>query len=801
MEAVAGAKRVARFVLRSARAVLRRAGLGPPPRKPYKPAFDEQALAQRLGIELALGTDAPIVGDDLAYAGARRARQLFGQRFFVAPDQVQRLAQQVRSDYPDAVAGLLSRVRADAESGLPLYSGFAGAVGEDFDWATLPVGPGDDAMYKKRPHRFAFVPRHAWACLYDSSHATVLRGMLESWMRYAEKGTDLLCYDSNLGVIQRVLALTWAWAFLAGRDEQAHPEGLGLEWMVLRIIFADVQYLEPGLGDAVPNNHLLADLFAHWYLATVLGDLLNADAPDAERRWCDELLAQTYADGGNFEHSSHYHEFACEMSAAYIILCRQNDRQPDDAVLQRTRALLAYQCVLTGPEAMPVAIGNAVEDTLFPLDIGESWCSGALREIYRGLFDDELNAAPVDDVSIVRAFWLLGGAVAAPRDDCTDASLPRHFASAGLCSFADDEQRARLVFRTGVAPGDAVYGGHMHADYLAVYLHLDGRPLLVDAGTFSYRGLDRVWADSAANWRQYFSGPWAHNCLTLGDEDPIGSLIGDFRYREPAARVTLTHAEGRALSCCEGTIRSENHYDGVRRVVVHLQGALWLLLDTIPRREEQSPRQGGYGFQCAADVQTSCTDGAIQLCLPGSQATVSIIHSDDLDTPQVLEASLDPVGGWLSPRYGERIGAPQVRYAITASTSASAFLLSTNARYRHARILRCEAQDHGACLVAFTAEDADHVVVYQPAHPVAWDMEAGTLEFDGRLLWLKLDDKGRVAIHWLGGRSIRWLGRSIDVCVRDEHAGEFAIDEHADLAEIGARCLRLVLPTFAASGV
>ena len=120
-----------------------------------------------------------------------------------------------------------------------------------------------------------------------------------------------------------------------------------------------------------PNNHLLADWFAGWYIQQLVPEFLAHPEHDYEQLFRAEFLRQTYADGGNFEHSAHYHEFACEMGVAYLLLCRQQGRHPDAGIEIRIDRLLALQSALTGPHCHPLAYGNAVEDTLFPLDVNE----------------------------------------------------------------------------------------------------------------------------------------------------------------------------------------------------------------------------------------------------------------------------------------------------------------------------------------------------------------------------------------------------------------------------------------------
>ncbi|MCP5300257.1 MAG: heparinase II/III family protein [Chromatiaceae bacterium] len=680
------------------------------------------------------------------------AREILSRRLFVSPEAVPGLLRQLEQLCPSAMSALMSRVDADTSSGLRVYATRADRLGPDFRWQSLPPGPGNDSMYSKRPHRFAFAPRHALACILRPQHAATLLGMLRAWMRHAASGMDPLCYDSNLGVIQRILALTWCWMFLAARPEEDTAEGLGLEWRVLQIIEADIRFLEPLLGQSAPNNHLLADWFAAWYLNAVMPELLETPDAGAEQRWCNELLAQTYPDGGSFEHSSHYHEFACEMSAAYLLLSERNGHAPSRAVVERTNALLRYQCAMTGPEATPIAIGNAVEDTLFPLDAGEGWCSGSLREIQRALFEPDLTPAPADDETVVRAFWLLGGRLESSHPETTEHLLPTEFPQAGLYVMRDHALDARMLFRTGPAPGTSVAAGHMHSDLMAVYLNVAGRPVIVDAGTYSYRGRDAVWGGDP-NWRHYFVGPWPHNGFACAGRDPLGALQEDFRRRDTDVRVVASRVAAGPVSCIDTHAVGAHGFDGLRRTCIHVSGELWLILDTLPSYRA-TDAGCWYGLQFAPEIDVDC-DGAATAVVKRDGATiVSLTHCPRLHSPDLLYSSRDPLGGFVSLRYGELTPAPQLRYHMANDAGACAMLLRVGASDTRARIVEALGQPDGGQCIRIEMGSVEDWFIFQPGEPVVWQTSSGPLAFDGRLLWLRCEQGRLMLLRWLLGRSV-----------------------------------------------
>ena len=85
--------------------------------------------------------------------------------------------------------------------------------------------------------------------------------------------------------------------------------------------------------------------------------------------------------------------------------------------------------------------------------------------------------------------------------------------------------------------GHLSIAAHGHADALALWLHVDGEPVLADAGTYLYFGSE--------GWRDRFRGTAAHSTLTLGGEDQ-SLTAGPFNWRR-VARTTLIAAAGTGL--------------------------------------------------------------------------------------------------------------------------------------------------------------------------------------------------------------------------------------------------------------
>lgn len=675
---------------------------------------------------------------------ARHFRTRPAPCFFASGRTLAELAAWVSRNRPDWEAATLERVRVEQEQGLMIYSRPGPPLDPVFPWGTLPRGPGDDNLYCVRPQRFAFAPRMALAVLYGASDGERLSAVLASWMKFAATERYGLAYQSNLVVIQRLLALSWTWAFLAARPEGAGEADLALEYAVLKILHADARFLLPRLGKSFPNNHLLADGFAGWYLTFLFPELVTtADGPDRfEALWRRELERQIYPDGTSFEHSLHYHEFACEMAAAYVLLRRRNGLAVAAPVLERARRMLRFQADLGGEEGRAPAIGNATEDPLFALDSGDGWGTAAWREMYRALFDADLAPVDQDRPALERAFWLLGGALAPARNAAPAAGALEAYPDGGFFVFTGAEPGTRLVLRTGPAVGRMLCAGHAHADLLSVCLHRAGVPAVVDAGTYSYRH-----RPDSRRWRAYFAGPQAHNGLAVSGEDPLGELSGDFRLQTPETRVTATlYLAHDGAAWVEGTIIGGGVYAGYRRGVVQVFDEYWLIYDELP--PSIRPERASLAFQLAPGARVVAGQGTV-VGVDVGDCPFWIAGSEGLTGVRVVCGDHDPCGGWVSRGYGELSPAPQLRFGFAGGVRPTAFVLGRG-RAGAMRVETQAAQNLLAVRIELGGTRVDYLLL--ATGPTLGLRQAWGIRFEGRLLWLRTEAGRPLALRCLDAR-------------------------------------------------
>ena len=446
-------------------------------------------------------------------------------------------------------------------------------------WSRLPyldfAAVGDHKLvWELNRHQHFVTLAQAYALTGDERYPRGLLAQMSHWMD-ANPPKLGMNWASSLEVAFR--AISWTWAIYLIRTSAAlTPE---LYRRVLGMLYVHARHLELHLSTYFsPNTHLTGEALGLVYLGTHFPELRDAArwAERGEAILLAELERQVRPDGVYFEQSSYYHRYTADFYLHLALLRRQAGEALDERLADALEALLDHIVALMRPDRRWPLIGDDDGGRLLMLkrrdanDFRDTLAlGGALLERPDYCFG---AGAPAPEL-----LWLLGsgGPARFERMGMRQPKVPASYPHGGYFVMRDGWGTRANYLAVDCGPLGGLNGGHGHADTLAVEVAAQGRPMLVDPGTFTYV--------APAEARDAFRASPAHSTVTVAGRS--SSQPGTpFRW--------ASRAEGRLLrwESTTGWTLFEGEHDGYadlvppathRRAILFVPQRCWIVRDTV----------------------------------------------------------------------------------------------------------------------------------------------------------------------------------------------------------------------------
>lgn len=396
------------------------------------------------------------------------------------------------------------------------------------------------------------------------------------------------------------------------------------------------------------NNHLIVECSALVAAGTVLSQL-----PEAHR-WTTiglsilerEVPRQVHSDGVSMEQSTHYHAFVIEALLLVRALPAVQSYAAVPQVLDHyvPKMLDFLMALIVAPEQAH-EIGDSDEGRVLPFPADSAYYSELLGAgAYR--WRDGRWKQPEQTLPFLGA-WLFG----ADQDYMFDrlcALDPPHVSDfpQGGYTILRSLQNTLAILDYGPL-GLSPLAAHGHADALSFALHVNGRPVLDDPGTFCYN-TDRPWRD-------YFRETPAHNTVTV-DSHNQSQILGPFLWGRKARTRLVGRDSTPAYEC---VVAEHDGYAPVlhrRTVLVGRNEGLWVISDYLSGLTGQTVEQFwhlGPGIE---------PEGHMTMRIPvGNRILWSLFLGDTGD--------VSLIDTWRSPVFGVRERTRSIRRATVARSS------------------------------------------------------------------------------------------------------------------------------------
>ena len=400
-----------------------------------------------------------------------------------------------------------------------------------------------------------------------------------------------------------------------------------------------------------PNTHLLGEAMGMFLVGVALDGLKGSavSVEQAQEILEGELDRQFAPDGSHREQSAYYHAYALEMYLLPTLIGRRKGMSFPSRWIKRLTQICEYLVRLYRPNGELARFGDddggralrlAEEDYYRPRSLG---ALGALL-FERGEFKPPGDTVPEE------VFWLLGTEGMRQYSEISNhqkATVPVRFPDAGFAVLSEAPANSRFWLACLGKPMGMMTAGHSHAAPLSFELAVDGVPMLVDPGTYSYQALP---------WRNFFRGPSSHNVLELKDAE---SFVpdGPFNWKDKELLQLLPFAAaagGRLEIGYTGRDRSGHAYLHTR--------IFSCLSPTELQIEDRIEGSGSHRMLLTLQFAPTCTlegtaDGSF-LARSGEVALRIVPSAAGPLKGKSRTGSLDPLAGWYSPCYALKVAAP-----------------------------------------------------------------------------------------------------------------------------------------------
>lgn len=400
------------------------------------------------------------------------------------------------------------------------------------------------------------------------------------------------------------------------------------------------------------NNHLIAEAGGLFLLGSLFPSLPEARryADHGRRVLCREASLQILDDGVGAEQSPTYQAFILE----WLLLCREIAKRlgaPLPSALDRRLAEAGrfLRWITDGTGNQP-RIGDDDEGRVLYGGGETTYVSSVLGCLACALDDPGLVPPGLEP-------HFRNAVLGSPPP----AREPRPASPIGVGTFASGGYSV-LRWKTGDTEGLWVFdrgplgylaiAAHGHADALSVWLHLAGRPVLVDAGTYLYH--------AGGAWRDHFRGTLAHNTLAI-DATDSSEITGAFNWgRKASVAVCSRNDDPRAWHVeFEHDGYEESHGVRHRRRLQRTGENTFAISDSLHGSGGRHPVNVGFLVHPDLTVHERSGTWVVEV---HSRLTLKIAHRGPL-RGAVRTGEETPPRGWYSPRFGSKQPAPRLEFA------------------------------------------------------------------------------------------------------------------------------------------
>jgi len=324
---------------------------------------------------------------------------------------------------------------------------------------------------------------------------------------------------SNIEVNIRLITWLLCWEILDADNlsskETEFREFVANDWYPLIKKHCVFSYNNPSKYSSA-NNHLISE-YAGLFIASSKWKFKES------KKWLSyayeglekEIIKQHSEDGINKEETAEYIQFITDFFLLSFIIGERTDRPFSEQFKQQLYKIFCYIYDFLDCNGNFPKYGDEDDGKCFILDFDEKFnnfksllTSGAI------IFDDPVLKSKSNGFDLKNRFLFSdpGKKVYELISQTKFEESSKFYSAEGHFIFRKKENDQEIYLHFDAAPlGFLSIAAHGHADALSFILNVDGHPVFIDSGTYTYH--------TELEWRRYFIGTLAHNTIRINQKD------------------------------------------------------------------------------------------------------------------------------------------------------------------------------------------------------------------------------------------------------------------------------------------
>ena len=482
---------------------------------------------------------------------------------------------------------------------------------------------------------------------FDEEYLNLIFYHIASW----KKDNPYLCgvnWYSNIEVNIRLINWAYCWKML-NIDHLCKTSGkikhfVQTVWMPLIEEHIEYSHRHPSLYSSA-NNHLIAEYAGLFVACCVWSNFPGSDKllKKAQVGLEKEIFQQNSLDGINREEAAEYIQFINDFFLIVAVIGREFGHPFSKLYMIRLHRMAEYLNQMLDIHGNYPMYGDGDDGFVLRPDSGGYFNNFTSQLVSFAVFfrDERLKRSQAKwDEKCELILGENGRKIFETLSSRGDVPQSKFYTQSGHYIFRKQTSGKEIFLHFDAAPlGFLSIAAHGHADALSILLNVDGSPILVDSGTYTYH--------TEREWRQYFVGTLAHNTVRVNEKDQA-RLSGPTMWTE--------HFKCKNLRVDEKNLVVEASHDGyrtekishTRRVGFEPNKNTFTIVDALSGNDYfvEIP------FHLHPKVQVVQKADGFLLSVPGCRSV--LLSQDPQLHYEIIFGQKEPILGWYSEHFGEK---------------------------------------------------------------------------------------------------------------------------------------------------